>query len=186
MRDLKIALANETDYFKVLSSLKISQCNASIRHCPTSVIKVLLSLNEVQGEIVELLLNRLKYLSERDTLENVQQFNLIVQQFTDFRNIHHKIQFTNTLIEILAVTKGTMREQAVKLIDILVSKSRQSYAIERLLELVDNKDELFKASFIDVFMKLNLDEEILSRLRIKMLDYLNEEAQKKVICLKFY
>lgn len=137
-------------------------------------------MNEIQRELVDLLLTQLTKLSNSQAEDNIQLFHLIILQFNNYTNLKHKLELIQRVINILEQTKGYMREKSIKMIEILVPRQKHTYVLQKLVDMVTGTDELCKTSFIDIYLKLNLQNEILRRLRIKMLGYLEEGAQKKV------
>lgn len=182
-------LSDKESANKLLRNLCVKYKNIGLKTCTVSIIKVFLSMSEVQYELVDTLLRQLTKLSVSQTEEDVQLFDMILIQFNEYKNVKHKLQLVNKVLHILEKTEGHMREKSVKMIEILVPRRKQSFFVQKLIEFVPDTEELCKQSFIETYIKLNLENDILSRLRIKMLDYLKQGAQKKVstiFCTEYF
>lgn len=178
--DIDKLLSDKDSAYKLLKNLCVKYKNISLKTCTVSIIKVFLSMSEVQYKLVDALLQHLSKLSNSETEEDVQLFYMILIQFNEYKNVSHKLQLVNKVLNILEKTKGHMREKSIKMIEILVPRRKHSYVLQKLIDIVHDTEELCKPSFIETYLKLNLENYILRRLRIKMLDYLNEGAQKRV------
>lgn len=178
--DIDKLLSDKEGAAKLLKNLCVKYKSINLKTCTVSIIKVFLSMSEVQYELVDTLLRQLTKLSSSQTEEDVQLFYMILIQFNDYKNVNHKLQLVNKVLNILEITKGLMREKSIKMVEILVPRKKHSYVLQKLIDIVHDTEELCKPSFIETYLKLNLENYILRRLRVKMLDYLNEGAQKKV------
>lgn len=180
-------LSDKTRAPQLLKNLIIHCAKVQNKNCSASIIKILLNINEMQRDVVNLLLKQLENLAKSDSCADgdLQLFNLILSQFDNFRNISYKTHLVGKVVNILRITQGLMREKSIKMIELLVSRKKQSFVVQKLIEMVTEKDELLKPCFIEVYLRLNLNNRILKKLRIDMFDYLNEGAQKKVKKIRF-
>lgn len=146
-----------------------------------SLVKILLTVECVQSEVIQALLGKLRELcdKERDTNSCVK-FNLVLTQFKDFGNFGAANLLFDEIFKLLPNCSNTHRDDLVASFAFLLEVHRQSEAVEKLLEIFEDPNQLFTRQNIDTFENLRLDAETLDLLRRKMLDYLRASAPKEV------
>lgn len=177
VENLASLLSNKAHAGKILGNVKVKN---SEKNCVSSVVKMLLTIEELQGKIVGTIINQLRNLALSNEEENVIYFNLIMQQLSDFRNLSCRNDLISKIIDLFSNSSGPMREQSIKMVELIIPRSKQSNVVAKLLELTTNNEDIFTQTNIDTFMKLHLDDNILKRLRLNLIDFLKGEAQKNM------
>lgn len=170
-------------YLPVESSEENQENDAEVRECPdNSMIRILLMNKELQREIFEILFGELRDRTAGANESQLQEFSLIIRQmqFVDF--VDHSEYLFQEYFSILPLCKiPKTREIMIGAVDDFVVSAKHSVAVEKILEIVTDTDELFSAGNLGTFGRLCLRTSILKNIRVKIVNYIKNGAPKSIL-----
>uniref|UniRef100_A0A336LSA1 CSON002518 protein n=1 Tax=Culicoides sonorensis TaxID=179676 RepID=A0A336LSA1_CULSO len=187
---------SEADWLKLMTSIYFSflkeadestQEHAEHEHeihesIDYSMLRILLMNSSIQLDMYKIVFEELRKRCKAETDAELQEFALVVRQmlFVNFRN--HEDYIFKEYFEILQACNTKTRDFFIGAIDDLIDDDKQTAAVEKILTLITDMNELFTVKNLETFGRLVLDSSMLNKLRTKIIQYIKNGAPKQHLC----